>query len=86
MLLHEVTAQSRLRRTGARAGCLSNECHVHMKTNNDKTRGKGRSNGNKSGSGRLQSAGSCMTNLEHDQLLLTAPEVGFEVTIALVCS
>ena len=27
-----------------------------------------------------------MTNLERDQLLPTAPEVGFEVAIALACS
>ena len=27
-----------------------------------------------------------MTNLEHDQLLPTAPEVGFEVAMALACS
>ena len=27
-----------------------------------------------------------MTNLERDQLLLTVPEVGFEVAITLACS
>ena len=35
---------------------------------------------------RKLSARSCMTNLERDQLLPTAPEVGFEVAMTLACS
>ena len=31
-------------------------------------------------------ARSCMTSVERNQLLLTAPEVSFEITISLACS
>ena len=68
------TAQSWLGQTRACVRHLSNKFYVQTKTNKNRMQEKGCSNGNKSEIWRLQSASSCMTNLECDQLLPTASE------------
>ena len=69
--------KSNLRQNGACVGHLSNFMF--------RQRRKGCSSRNKSESWRVQSTRSCMMSLEHNQLLPTAPEVSFEVSITRTC-